>query len=161
MARRTPWNPNTADWLVRQRGKRTQDAVVADMAARGVQIKRAWLSRIENGAPFSDELLTAFEDYYGSVPPPFEEPRTEPVVADYAEVVAAIDRQTKMLERVLMALVGPEPDPPIVARAEAATADAERQWLQEQARNTSPLRRPARGRRVSEAGQASREDAPA
>ena len=56
MAKRvTPWNPNTADWLVAQRGSRTQDAVIADMAARGVKVKRAWLSRMENGAPFSAE----------------------------------------------------------------------------------------------------------
>jgi hypothetical protein len=46
--------------------------VIEDMAERGVKVKRAWLSRIENGARFSDELLAALQDYYGSVPPPYE-----------------------------------------------------------------------------------------
>lgn len=70
--RLTPWNPNTGDWLVAQRGNRNQDDVVADLAARGVVITRGWLSRIENGTPFSSDLFDAFTDYYGSVPPPYD-----------------------------------------------------------------------------------------
>jgi len=79
MAKRVePWNPNTADWLVTQRGKRTQDEIVAAMAERGVGLKRAWLSRIENGAHFSADLLDEFVKLYGSVPQPYE-PTTAPV----------------------------------------------------------------------------------
>jgi hypothetical protein len=123
VARRTPWNPNTAEWLVKQRGKRTQDAVIEDMAARGVKVKRAWLSRIENGAPFSDELLAAFEDYYGSVPPAYEpEPAAQPV--DQSAIVAAIDRQTAMLERVLIALGGRGLDPENQAAARELELEA-------------------------------------
>lgn len=86
----TPWNPNTADWLVRQRGARTQDDVVAELAARGVKLQRAWLSRIENGAPFGADLLEALEDYYGSVPPPFEPPAEEVDNPDLAAAIRAL-----------------------------------------------------------------------
>lgn len=74
VARQKEPNPNVGPWLKAQRGKRKQDTVVAELAERGVEIGRSWLSRAENGAPVSDELLRAFESYYGSVAPPFEPP---------------------------------------------------------------------------------------
>jgi hypothetical protein len=128
VARKQPWNPNTADWLVAQRGKRTQDQVVADLAERGVQLKRAWLSRIENGAPFSQELLEAFQDYYGSVPPPYETkeegatPSGDALVAAIDRQTAAIERQTAVMELLLSRLGGlPAPDPAAEAEAHTAT----------------------------------------
>lgn len=157
MARRE-WNPNTADWLVKQRGPRTQDAVIADMAARGVKVKRAWLSRIENGAPFSEELLAAFEDYYGSVPPPFE-PQAEPP-SDQSAIVAAIDRQTDMLRAVLETL-RPSPPDPLVGQAQEAWAGAERQLAEEKAGTSSPPRKPSRARRSEARARESREADPA
>lgn len=102
MAKRSePWNPNTADWLVMQRGKRTQDEVVADLEARGQKLTRAWLSRIENGAPFGSDLLEAFKDYYGSVPPPYEPP---PETND--DLAAAIRDQTEAIN-ALVELIRP------------------------------------------------------
>lgn len=122
MAKRvTPWNPNTADWLVAQRGTRTQDQVVADLAERGVQIKRAWLSRIENGARFGADLLEAFESYYKSVAPPYEPP-TEPV-ADQSDVAAAIRENTEMLRQVLEALTERTTQAPSIVLEEIAEAE--------------------------------------
>ncbi len=92
------WNPNTAGWLVAQRGKRKQDEIVAALAERGHQVSRAWLSRIENGAPFSDELLAAFIDLYGSTPPPNvggaqEPPLVSEAVTGLLEMAAALVRR--------------------------------------------------------------------
>ena len=137
MARRQPWNPNTAEWLVAQRGKRTQDEVVADLAKRGVQLKRAWLSRIENGAPFSQELLDAFQAYYKSVPPPYEPEKEEGATPSGDALVAAIDRQTAaivkqtaVMEKLLSRLAGlplaDEEDDDDDHEVAASTYDAQR-----------------------------------
>ncbi len=120
-----PWNPNTADWLVKQRGARTQDAVVADMQARGVKLKRAWLSRIENGAPFSADLFAAFVEYYGSGPPAFEPPArvdADPTIASALSDLAVelrLSRESRAdLERRLAALE------PVVKRLAAQALEA-------------------------------------
>lgn len=144
VARSRNWNPNVGPWLRAQRGARKQDVVVADLAKRGVVIGRSWLSRAENGAPMSDELLAAFQDYYGSVPPPSEPPASAPTVdASGADAIAnAIKRQTEMLEKVLVKLVERTPDP--------ARLDALERAIVEMAANRSRRRRsdpaPAKGR---------------
>lgn len=61
-------------WLRGQRGKAKQDEIVARLESeQGVKISRAWLSRAENGAPISPDLLAAFQRLYGSEPPEHEE----------------------------------------------------------------------------------------
>lgn len=99
VARTREWNPNVGPWLRAMRGKRKQDVVVADLAERGVVIGRSWLSRAENGAQMSDELLAAFQDYYGSVPPPYEPPVADPAGdASLLGLAALIEAQTDALK---------------------------------------------------------------
>lgn len=99
------WNPNTAAWLVAQRGKTKQDTVVEQLAQRGVEISRSWLSRIENGEPFSDELMAAFVELYGSVPPPYEEAGAEEAETDIASALRlqakAIQAQADAINRLV------------------------------------------------------------
>lgn len=68
------WTPAVPGWLVAQRGERLQEDVAADISASGHKLSRTWLSRIENGAKFGDDLYDALVAYYKSVPPPYEEP---------------------------------------------------------------------------------------
>jgi hypothetical protein len=150
VARSKDWNPNVGPWLRAQRGARKQDAVIADLAKRGVEIGRSWLSRAENGAPMSDELLAAFQDYYGSVPPP--PPTTASPTVDAsglaALIVEAIDRQTAVLTKIIERLPPPPDELDQIADREIARAE---QRLAAEKRPT-PLRpqRRARKRRVSD-----------
>lgn len=102
VARTTEWNPNVGPWLRAQRGKRKQDAVVADLAERGVVIGRSWLSRAENGAPMSEELLRAFEDYYGSVAPPYEPPvaSSDKIATDSSGLAALVSAIGELVQEL-------------------------------------------------------------
>jgi hypothetical protein len=84
---------------------------------------------------------------------------TEPpdaVVAAMDRQTAAIEAQTEMLERVLLALL-PSPPDPMEAEALEAWAGAERRLEQERAESTTLPRKPARGRRDANRGSASPE----
>ena len=117
------WTPNVPDWLVRMRGKRLQEAVAAEVSARGnVRLTRTWLSRLENGARPSAELLGELVDYYGSEPPAYEPESGEgrdassPALSD---LLARLDAQERAITRLaaalekLVTLPGfPDEDPP-------------------------------------------------
>ena len=79
--------------------------MIADLAERGLVSARSWLSRAENGAPMREDLLRAFEDYYGSVAPPYEPPMTSSAQdATKPELVALLQAQTEVLNRQSEAL---------------------------------------------------------
>lgn len=106
MAPRT-WNPNTAGWAKASRKARgwLQTDVTDRLLARGHKVDRGWISKIENGAPFSDELLEQLMAIYESAPPPYVEPdpEPEPVASSSADpdLVAAINAQSAALEAAI------------------------------------------------------------
>jgi transcriptional regulator with XRE-family HTH domain len=93
-------NPNTSAWLKASRAARgwKQDDVVARLRDLEVEVGRSWLSRIENGEPFSDELLAAFVTLYESAPPePPAEPASPPAPADLASALVALAQELAAL----------------------------------------------------------------
>lgn len=100
MARRTLWTPAVPAWLVAQRGQRKQDDVITELREHGHRVSRSWLSRIENGAPFGDDLLRAFMELYQSAPPAYEEPSAGSVATDQG----ALNRMAEAIEALTAVL---------------------------------------------------------
>jgi len=130
-------------WLRGQRGNTLQDEIVARLKdEQGVQISRSWLSRAENGAPISAELLRAFERLYGSSP--LEEPEAGTMLSTSdtivpAALIHALAAQTEALTRLAAALER-VPDLARMIRAGEAAMDEAEQALQQ-----TPRSRPSEG----------------
>jgi hypothetical protein len=137
--------------------------VIADLAKRGVVIGRSWLSRAENGAPMSEELLRAFEDYYGSVAPPYEPPMAssgeDATKSELAALIASQAELTGAIRELAEALRGPAGlDRQLVEAAALDIAAVDPAAGKPQRRTTSPRRRRGPDRRDAATRPLSPED---
>jgi transposase len=129
-------------WVADQRkagGYSSKD--LADWTGVTIDTARGWESR---GRPSAD-ALDILERKFGAKAP---RDLADAPSADQSEIVAAIDRQTAMLERVLEAISSrlPVPPDPLVQEALRAWAEAEQKLSSHPTGTSSPPRRPSRAR---------------
>lgn len=118
-----------AEWLRASRGAQTQDDLAQDITrVTRWNIDRTRYSRYESGTlPIGKKVLGHFRDYWATrgVPGPESLVQPTPPADPQDRVIAAIDRQTQVLEKVLTALQERTMDPSAVrALQEWAVAQA-------------------------------------
>jgi transcriptional regulator with XRE-family HTH domain len=133
-------------WLTRARTQRfgTQAEALREYERlAGLRITPSQYAQWESGSrtPRADNPKVArLYDFYGSRPEDEQEEAAEPL-GNSAAIVAALDRQTAMLERVLMALTARQPGQPLetperLREQQAAADEVERRRQRE---STPPL----------------------
>lgn len=84
-----------------QPDKWTQDRLVGELAAIGIQVKRPWISQVSNGAVPSDDLRRGIERLLGQFPEP--EPSGS---ADQSALIEALTAQTQAINSLVLELRG-------------------------------------------------------
>jgi transcriptional regulator with XRE-family HTH domain len=111
-------------YTARTAAELTVEDVADRLRDRGHAVHPATIRGIEGGTKKPGRaLLTGLSDLYGVHPPADEKPD----VLDQDSIVAALDRQTALLERLVLALTpgtrGPTLETPALLREQQAAAD--------------------------------------
>ena len=110
-------------YTARQDAELSVEEVTDRLGMRGVSVSPATLRGIEGGSKRPGRvLLSALSEIYGVHPPSLNGTKT---AGEYAEIVAAIDRQTEAMVQLLQALAGgrTEVPPSVLQEVEGAEAD--------------------------------------